>query len=333
MRSFTVNVVPGSEGGRIPVGLAGQIMIDIQQLLSDIGEYLIRRELGVQNLLHPEILSRFVLYIDGNGGMSIGSSTEQKCIGTITDDTIDLMERTLDAMGSGAGGYWMEDNYLDPFYRNHIIYDIVALSEHVNAYPDCMFQYGSLENMKTFGAVDIPRMAAFLKDRGMTAQGAALGIVTDTVSKSKGHIIGFTCGKDRVRLQFRDKASENAARSIAGNAVYIAGKLMYSQEGDLMEIRDAHDLTPATEIRFRRLIAPDGDVSIKVPLSARVSYDGSSWTLSNEDLGLSVTKDNWDDTVQAFHDYFVFLWSEYMIGEKELKGEDAEIREYLRTLA
>lgn len=332
MRSFIVNVVPKSEGGRIPATLAGQVMIDIQQMLSDIGEYLIRRELGIQNSIDPKNMSRFILYMDGDGGISIGTSTESQPIGSITQDAIDLMEETMDAMGSGTGGYWMEDNYADPYFRNNIIYDIVALSEHVNSYPDCSFMYGSPDNLKTFGKVDVVRLGNFIKEKGMSANGASLGLITSTESKSKGKILGFECGTDRVKLHFRDRSVENVARGLVGKGcAYVVGKLMYSSEGRLLEIRDVYNIVQAETIRFRRAIAPEADVLLKEPLVANISYDGK-WHLRNDELGISSTKDTWDEAVQAFNDYFVFLWTEYMMDERELNGEDAEIRAALSKM-
>lgn len=332
MRNFMINVAPKSEGGRIPAALAGQIMIDIQEMLSDIGEYLIRREMGIQNTLNPEILSKFTLFMVGDGGITIGTSTNEPIVGSITEDALDLMEDTMDAMGSGAGGYWMDDNYADPFFRNHIIYDIVALSEHINSYPDCVFTYGSPDNMKTFGYVDAPRLAAYMKEKGMNANSAALGLITATTSKSKGQIVGFECGANKVKLQFRDKDTENAARTLIGKGpAYVAGRLMYNEDGKVTEIRDVYNVTPAQTIRFRKLIASTADISVKEPVVANISFDGK-WTLTNDMLGISITKDTWDDAVQGFNDFFVFLWTEYMIGDKELEGEDAEIRDVLKTL-
>ena len=330
MRNFIVNVVPKTEGERVPAALAGQIMIDVQQILSDIGEYIIRRELGIQKSLRPEILSRFILYMDENG-ISIGTSTESLAVGSITEETIDLMEATMDAMGSGTGGYWMEDNFADPYFRNHIIYDVAALSEHINEYPDLSFMYGSPDNLKTFGKVDIARLDAFMKDRGMSINGAALGIITVSHSKSKGQILGFESGTDKVRLQFREKSVENVARTLIGKgAVYIVGRLMYSSDGDLLEIRDVSNVTQAHTMRFRKLISSDGDVSVKEPVVAEISYDGE-WHLKNETLGISVSKPTWDEAVQTFNDYFVFLWTEYSYDDIELVGEDAEIREALKA--
>ena len=48
MKNFTVNVIPDKEDGKVPVYLAGQVMVDIQQLLMDVGEYLTAKELRIQ---------------------------------------------------------------------------------------------------------------------------------------------------------------------------------------------------------------------------------------------------------------------------------------------
>lgn len=331
MRNFTVNVIPKSENGRIPLALASQVMLDIQQMLSDIGEYLIRREMAIQNTLRSETLSRFVLYMDNDGGVSFGTSTSDDGSSRLMDDTIDLMERTMDAMGSGTGGYWMEDNYADPFYRNHIIYDIVALSEHVNGYPDCTLSYGNPENLKTFGRADVERLGSFIKNKGMSVNGLVIGYISSTSSKSKGQIIGFTYGTNKVKLQFRERAVENTARGLVGKAVYVSGKLMYSQDGDLLEIRDVNTVAKAEAIKFRRIIGTDSDAALKEPAPVSISYDGR-WTLRNDDLGISVTKDTWDDAVQSFHEYFMFLCGEYLVEGKELSDEEIQIRDLLATM-
>lgn len=332
MRNFMVNVAPKADGGRIPAALAGQVMIDFQQILSDIGEYLIKRELNIQNTIRPEILSRFVLYMDGEGNIGVGTSMDEPVVGTLAEEALDLLEDTIDALVSGAGGYWMENNYTDPFYRNHIIFDIVALYLHISQYPDCVFMYGSPDNMKAMGDIDVARLDAFIKEKGMGINSASLGLIKSTFSKSKGQLLTFECGKDRVKLQFRDRATENAARSLADKgAVFVAGRLMFSQDGNLLEIRDAYNVTQAHTVRFRKLIAADSDVSIKEPLVANISYDGK-WRLTNDELGISVSKETWDEAVQEFNDYFMFLWTEYMTSNRELEGEDAEIRDFLKTL-
>lgn len=336
MEGFSVSVVPDDGEGRVPVGLAGQIMIDIQQLIGDIGEYLVAKELRIQNTLHPDLLNRFVLYLDGDGGMTFGASvTESKVqgMGNIVSDAIDLTDAVLTALGSGIGGYWMEDRFTDPIYRNTIIVDVLALYEHMVMSPGYSLMFGPADDMKRFGKVDADKLRAFIKDRGLTANGATLGVLVNVPSKAKGDLLYLQCGKDRARISFYDKASENRARGLVGSPVLIGGKLAFSKNGELLEIRDGAGITPVSNIKFRRLISCDGDVTLKNPVQADVIYSSGIWTLRNDDLGISATKDTWDAAVQSFHDYFVFLWTQY--GGKDPSGEsgdEAEVSAYLNSL-
>ena len=58
-----------------------------------------------------------------------------------------------------------------------------------------------------------------------------------------------------------------------------------------------------------------------------------AWTLDCEALGISVSKPSWDECVIAFHEYFTFLWETYAENDGELEGEEAEIRDFLRSMA
>ncbi len=334
MRNFAVSVIPKDGEARVPVSLAGQIMIDIQRILGDIGEYLVAKELRIQKSLHPDLLNRFVLFMDENGGMSLGSSViapHTEGYGNVVDDALELMEATMDALGSGKGGYWMEDNYADPIYRNQIIYDVMALSRHLEFYSEFKLMYGS-NNPKTFGCTDYNKLESFVRDKGFTANGATLGVITAVQSKSRGSILSLDCGGDRAKLIFFDKENEKTAHEFEGKAVLIGGKLSFTKEGALTEIKDAAGVTPVTEIRFRRMISGDGDVTLKESVVAKVDHSSNVWTLRNEALGISVSKSTWDEAVQSFHDYFIFLWTQYAGNNGEFSGEEAEVRDYLMSL-
>ena len=58
-----------------------------------------------------------------------------------------------------------------------------------------------------------------------------------------------------------------------------------------------------------------------------------TWTLDCDALGISISKPSWDECVIAFHEYFVFLWETYEENDGELEGEEAEVRDFLRSLA
>lgn len=52
MQQFDFKVVNAEDPeGEVPVKVAGQIMVDVQNLLSDIGELMVRQELRTQGLL------------------------------------------------------------------------------------------------------------------------------------------------------------------------------------------------------------------------------------------------------------------------------------------
>lgn len=336
MKNFTVNVIPNKEGGKIPVYLAGQIMVDIQQLLMDVGEYLTAKELRIQKSMNSDLLSRFILYMGADGSLSMDTSVdvpETETRGNIVDDALDLMERTMDALGNGSGGYWVEDNYTDPFYRKHVTYDILRLSTHLSDFPDCTLMYGPAENPKKYGQADMEKLAAFIRDKGNTGVGATIGLITSSQSKSHGTRLSLLCGDNRVKLTFADRENENAALALADKGpVMIGGKLIVDDKGVLQEISDAGGVTPAESITFHRLLAANGDVVLAKPVKANIIYRDGKWTLKNPETGTSVTHDTWDAAVQAFHDQMVFLWIQYADSQEQYEGEEAEIREYFLSL-
>ena len=336
MSNFTVNVVSDDGDGRIPVKLASQVMIGTQELLADVGEYLVARELRIQDYIHSDLLDRFVLYMDGAGGISLNSSVtdpQTRGHGNIVDDAVELMDATLTAMSSGVGGYWLEEKYIDPFYRNNVIVDILALANLVESNPGYSVMFGTGDDLKRFGNVDTERLASYMKEKGFSAEGATLGVLVNVPSRSKGDMLYLQCGRDRARLSFVDRAAMNAARELVGKPVIIGGHLMYSKDGSILEIRNAAGTALADSIKFRRLVSCDGDVILKTPVKADIIYDAGTWTLRNEDLGISCSKDDWDGAVQSFHDYFIFLWTQY--ADKDLSGmsdEEREVGEYLNAL-
>ena len=337
MKNFTVNVIPNEDGGKVPVFLAGQVMVDIQQMLMDVGEYLTAKELRIQKSMGRALLSRFILYMGADGSMTFDTAVnvpETESRGNIVDDALTLMESTMDAIGSGAGGYWMEDNYSDAFYRKHVIYDIVSLSQHLSAFPECSLMYGPAENPKRFGQADVQKMASFVREKGNIGVGATVGLIVSSQSKSKGTRLSLVCGESRARLSFADNENEKAALALADKGpVMIGGRMVVDDDGNLTEILDAGGVTAAENIMFHRLLAANGDVVLAHPLKANIIYDSGKWTLKNPETGISVTHDSWDEAVQAFHDQMVFLWVEYADSEKQFEGEEAEIKEYLLSLA
>lgn len=337
MVNFTVNVVSENEDKRVPVEIAGKMMVDIQHLLMHVGEYLMSKELRIQGKLEPRLSNKFTLFVDSSGSISLNASSyvpETKGYGNIVDDAVTFMERTLDALGAGTGGYWMEDNYANAIFRNQVIYDVVKLYEDLNEVPGYALMYGSSDCLKKLGKVDTDKMAHFVEDRGLTANGATLGLIGEIASKSKGSILTFNTGTRDIKISFESEESRKAAEIfVDGEPVVIAGKLIYSEDEQLAKIENAGGVTPIPVIKFTRMISATGDVELKAAVEATVKHAKNKWTLTNEDLGIEVSKPEWDTAVQQFHDYFVFLWTEYSEKKDEdLSEEEKEVKDSLLKL-
>ena len=338
MVNFTINVISEKEDKRIPAALAGQVMVDIQDLFTHIGEYLVAKELRLQSILDEKFDEKFRIYMDDANGISFGASTSSPVTegrGNIIDDAVALMEKTMDMMGNGTGSYWMEDVYADALYRNAVIYDIVALFQDINDKKGYALMYGSGEELKRFGTVDIEKLSNFIRSKGLSYEGAMIGTIGKLASKSsKEGRYTFTSNGNTVRIVFaNDEERSKAEKFVNKGAVIIAGVMTFNEDGALIGLVNAGGLQDASELKFRRMVSVTGDVMLKEPLTAKVKFDDGKWTLSNDDLGMVSSKDTWDSAVQSFHDYFIFLWTQYADrGDEGLSEEELEVKKALLAL-
>lgn len=332
MTGFTVNVVSEKEDKRVPIGVAGQIMVDIQDLFRHIGEYLISREMRLQEAVPRSLGDKFTIYMDKTGGIVLDASTETpetEGYGNVVDDALKVLEATLDTLGSGTGGYWVDDNFTDAIYRNQVVIDIVALYQDLNDREGYALMYGSGSELKKFGKVDVEKMAKFISERGMSVNGATVGVIENMGSRPGSSRFTLNNGSDTVRITFSDQKFAGNA----GKACIVAGKINYSEEGKISSVENIYDVVPLTTIKFRRVISSNGDVTLKVPVDADVTFRDGKWVLSNKDLGILASKQRWDDAVTEFHDFFVFLWTEYKTKDPAtLDEEGKEIRDSLDAL-
>lgn len=332
MTGFTVNVVSEKEDKRVPIGVAGQIMVDIQDLFRHIGEYLISREMRLQEAVPRSLGDKFTIYMDKTGGIVLDASTETpetEGYGNVVDDALKVLEATLDTLGSGTGGYWVDDNFTDAIYRNQVVIDIVALYQDLNDREGYALMYGSGSELKKFGKVDVEKMAKFISERGMSVNGATVGVIENMGSRPGSSRFTLNNGSDTIRITFSDQKFAGNA----GKACIVAGKINYSEEGKISSVENIYDVVPLTTIKFRRVISSNGDVTLKVPVDADVTFRDGKWVLSNKDLGILASKQRWDDAVTEFHDFFVFLWTEYKTKDPAtLDEEGKEIRDSLDAL-
>lgn len=333
MVDFTVKVVSENNDKRIPVAVAGQVMVDIQDLFRHVGEYIVSKELRLLGTVSSKLSERFTIYVDKSGGIVLESSSEGKDIegyGNIVEDAVALTEMTLDALGSGTGSYWVEDRFKDAIYRNQIIIDVVALYRDVSEREGLALMYGSGNELKKFGKVDVQKMSSFIGRKGLSVNGVAVGIIENLSNMPKNPRYVLRTGDGTVKLSFSDV---NVAKGTDPGPNVVAGKINYSEDGKIASVEDVYETSPLKTIEFHRIVSPVGDVSLKRSVRADVGFKNGKWILSNENLGIYSTGESWDSAVESFHDYFIFLWIEYKSrNDSALDGEEREIRDFLNQL-
>jgi len=327
MRSLEFSVLPKDGESSVPIALAGKVMVSVQSLFTHIGEYVLVKELRILETVDARLAGIFDLTMNRTSGVSIGSSVKFSTSGVIEDAML-LFERTLISMGSGAGGYWIEDTFSDPRYRKLIADDIIELA---SALRDYKF-YVKFGAEAVFDIEDIEKIQQYINNLGMSCDGAVCGIVHSVRSRSgRGDRVGLVCGSGNARLSFADPASENTAFGLSDKAVIVAGKVTYT--GNVpSEISGIGKIVPLESMKFRRIISADGDVVLNVPVPVSIAWKDGDWILKNSDLGVSVKKDHWDAAVVAFHDQFMFLWNEYSEFKEGMSGEEKEVHDYLASL-
>ena len=333
MAGFTVNVISEREDKRVPISIAGQIMVDVQDLFRHIGEYLISRELRLQKAVPAKLGDKFTIYMDKSGGIVLEASTnvpDTKGYGNVVDEALQVLEAVLDTLGSGTGGYWVEDNFKDVLYRNQLVIDIVALYQDLNDKEGYALMYGSGPELKRFGKVNVEKMTNFIAERGMSANGVTIGMIERVGNRAGDSRFNLNTGENLAKITFSDN---KIADGLTGGPSIVAGKVTYSEDGNIASVENVYDTSPLTVIKFRKVISATGDVALKVPVEAEVAFKDGKWSLSNKDLGILATNRCWDNPVRDFNDYFIFLWYEYKDKSDEgFSDEEKEVKDALTAL-
>jgi hypothetical protein len=302
-------------------------MVDVQRLLTDIGSMMLRLSMRLQNELPKGLISKFDLTIGGNtsGGLNSGPSEGND---EALEKAMEILCATLDFLGTGAVGSWMEDNFQEDEDRCRITKDLIELSEHLEGY---VLEYGPYDNQRKFEGLDKDKLQKYLVNDGWIS--AAIGKI-DRDPVKKNH---WNMSNDQylVPISFdKNIAPADVPSFSAAGPVILIGKVSRNSEGHITSIEKVQGCYTIPQMRFLSVITKDGDRVLLNPLVAIVGYDAETdtWSLSNDDLGIKVNKPSWDECVISFHEYAYFLFENYVDNDKELAGEELEIRQFLESL-
>jgi len=309
-----------------PIAVAGNVMVDVQKLLTDIGCMDIRMEMRLQNSISEDLREKYKLKTGGaDGTLESGPSKGNEAA---LESAMSTLFATFGFLGKGAIGTWMEDTFPDEDSRRAVAQDLIDLTRHLEGY---RLVYSSRAYEKTFVGVDIAKMSEYTEDRNEIS--AALGIISrDPVRRnhwnisSDGRLIPITFDRNIEQSDIPLFAS-------AGPLIVI-GYVTRTPAGDIVSVDRVSGCYEFPEVKFHRMISANGDRNLLNPITAAPGYnpDQKLWTLDCEILGIHMSKPSWDECVKSFHDYAVFLFDTYAGDDGDFEGEEQDIREYLLSL-
>ncbi len=329
MQPFNFKVVRSDdESAQVPVSVAGQTMVDVQQLLSDIGALMIRRELRLQNDIPPELMRRFSLSMDLSEGRDVGAVTEGE--DGLMLDALNQLFAELD-LANMPEARDEPSNHLEALSRRAVSRDILVLSDHLEGYD---FLYGSDDRMRKLRVNRREKVEKEAADPSDSFPGALIGVISrDPVRKNRWVISN---GEGAVPISFADNIAASDIPLFATSGPLIAsGTVVVDDAGRVSELRSAVGCYSFPSVRFHRIVTADRDIVLLNPAEGTPGYNAQKglWTLDNDDLGISVAKPSWDQCVVAFHEYFEFLWETYAESDDEFEGEEREVRDLLLSMA
>ncbi len=327
MQPFSFRVVADDESEGIPIAVAGQTVVDIQNLLTDIGRDMIRTDLRLQNRIPDELLDKFVLKTGGQSKEGLGSKPADHA-DVLVDDALSKLNRMLDFFGQGGTGAWMESEFLDPFERGNAAHDLIVLSDHLSKY---VLRYGRDGNGGEFKKIRRDKLQEYVR-KGNACRGFAVGALSYDPKKGRW---SFKNSESQIPVTLSKTVPPETARRLSGDKVVVVrGSIRRGPDDSITGIDGIDAVNELTVVNFLRMISSDRDIPLLNAVAAIPSYDASKnkWSLRYEPLGMDISKDSWDSCVEAFHDYFVFLWKTYAESESEFSGEEKEIRDLLLSM-
>ncbi len=332
MGAFDFNVLP-AKGQRVPVDVAGSVMVNVQGLLREIGKSIVVRELHLQDDVPEDLLSRFTIYVDG-AGMNVSSSADIGLTGpdallkAALMDLIDLLNDVIDERHDT-----ILEKYPDPRNRGPILNCVLSLSEGLGGLG---LSFGGRDEERTFKDVNKEWLVSLIEDGSGSFMGDVTGIL-----KRDGESAYLETDIFDLPLDFNGSLpfSDDHER-LFNRPCTVSGNIILSDDGFMESISEIYGLDELPYISFEKVISSERCIDLSGPLVANVDHDADNdlWTLSNEPLGVTVSKNDLDDAILEFHDHFVFIWEMYAEDIREdakddLSEEEIELRDYVLSFS
>ncbi len=327
MQPFEFRIVPkGDASEHVPESTAMQAVADVQKLLEDIGRNMIAKEMRLQGEVPGKLLKRFDLSgIGSRGGNEVVAEGDD----TLALDALNKLMEELDRANMPEVVPAPSD-HVEAVYRRSVCRDILDLCDHLDGNS---LLYGSGRASRKLRVNRRERLESDAENILPQFTGAIIGSISRDPAR-KGHWT-ISNGKSSVPITFGSRISPaDIPLFVKAGIVIASGTVEMDPEGNVIGLSSATGIYSFPSVKFHRIITADRDIVLLNPAEAVPSHNPSTgiWSLSNDDLGIYVSKPSWDECVMAFHDYFAFLWETYKESEGPFEGEEQEIRDLLLTM-
>ncbi len=326
MKPFGFNVVSENREEGVPVATAGQIMVDIQNLLTDIGKCMLRTEMSLQNSIPDSLADKFTLRIGGSSDKGVGSKVSDGSE-ELFEEALGMLFKTLTFFGQGRVGIWMEDKFPDPFERINIAKDLVALNDHLSG---TVLIFGPASDKREFRRLDREKLLQYVRN------GAERCRVIGKVSadpRFKGHWTFSNSAYQATISPSKMMPKETLDNAAKSGIVAVLGNISKSVDGRVVSVNNAEECIEHSTIAFRRMISSKRDVRLSATLYADIGYaaDRKLWVMSYKPLNIIVSKPSWDECVIAFHEEFILQYEIYTEESNTFEGEEKKAQALLMT--
>ena len=230
----------------------------------------------------------------------------------LSADARRMMDGTLDYLGGGTHGTWMDDTFPDVVGRKRVTARVLDVA---SALDGCVLIHGAEGEEAVFSGVDTVWVRGMANAVVRATNGGLMGLVVKDPARRDhwalmrdGGLIPLIFKPGTSRYDIEDYA--------AAGPVIVTGTIIRDDDDRVVEMRTIENCYTFPGVVFLRGIGVGRDLGFVSALEAVPSYyqRGRRWYLRNQDLGIEAEGDTWDSCVMDFHRRFLDLWFSHSEG-------------------
>lgn len=136
--------------------------------------------------------------------------------------------------------------------------------------------------------------------------------------------------KPRIRCVFSSEIEELSKKYI-GKIVKIIGRPSILHKGGEKVFENVYHIKPIDEWEFKEFYCEDYGLKLIEPLIAKVDFIDKMVVMENEEYNILCISNSWEECIEQFNEFFVFLWKEFaLVPDHELTKDALKLKYKLR---